>query len=71
MEMVVMSPPGADPLQPRAIGAGLAAQRAFDRRVDEDARDLGTARDGFKESPVLRAPHRRVDVIATGRDDIR
>src|SRR5439155_18513808 len=70
MKMVIMSPPGANALQPGALGSGLAAQRALDGGVDEDTFDLGPAREGFEQAAVLRPPHRRVDVSAIRRHDI-
>src|SRR4029077_16695908 len=57
VDMVVVSPPWADALQPSAIGAGLAAQRALDGGIDEDAFHLGPARNSFEQAAVLPTPH--------------
>src|SRR4051794_30475987 len=41
VEMIIVPPPGAHLVQEGAIISGLAAQRLLDRRIDEDALDLG------------------------------
>ena len=49
--------------QPGAVGAGLAAERLLDRRIDEDARHLGLlAARGFRSAMCCRRPDERVDV---------
>ena len=40
VEMIVVAVPRAHLVEPRAIWAGLFAERLLDRRVDEDPRDF-------------------------------
>ena len=70
MEMVVVAPPWPDLGQPVPVGTGLAAQRALDRRVDENSCDPRLARKRLEHAPMLRRPGPLIDIIAIRRDDI-
>src|SRR5262249_14961699 len=71
MEMIIVAPPRPDLCEPTAVRPGLAAQRAFDRGVDEDALDGWLARDGFEQTAMLRRPRHRIDVHSVSANDIR
>ena len=62
VEMVVVPPPRPDLFEPRAVGAGLAAQRHLDRRVDEDALHLGVRGGRLDHVEMAGRPQFRVDV---------
>src|SRR5579884_2703112 len=66
VEMVVVTPPRPHLAQPVALAPGLAAQRALDRRVDEEPRRAGQSRSGLDQLAVRRTPERRIDVVAIG-----
>ena len=60
VEMVVVAPIGTHLVHPRFALVRLA-QRLLDRRVDEDALDLGLLRRGLDDPRLTSAPMRGVD----------
>lgn len=66
MEMIIVAPDRPNLLQPALVGPGLAAERDLQRRVDEDALDLGLGRDGADQAGMGRGPVARIDVAPIG-----
>src|SRR3974390_2021995 len=59
VEMVVVAVPGPHLGEPCAVGAGVAAQRLLDRRVDEDALDVRTLGRRLDDGGMRRRPDSR------------
>ena len=71
MEVVVVPPPRPDLFEPGAVGTCPAAQRHFDRRVDEDALDLGVRGGRLDHVEMAGRPQFRVDVAPAVGDHHR
>src|SRR5262249_50704533 len=69
VEVIVVAPPRPHLVEPMAVATGVAAQCFLDRRIDEDAGDLGVLRCGLDQVQVRRRPHLRIDIPAIFSDD--
>src|SRR5262245_2773806 len=68
VEVIVVLPIWPYLAQPRAVVAGLAAQRLLDGGIHEDTVDLGLFRRRLDQRRVRRRPDVGIDVLAVGRD---
>src|SRR5690349_24984632 len=62
MEMIVVLPILPHLVEPGAIVTGLAAERLLDRRIDEDALDLGLLGSRLDQRRVRRRPDPGIDI---------
>ncbi len=70
VEVIVVAPHGPDLGHPAPVAGGFPAHRLLDRRIDEDALDLGLLRRRLDQGQMLGGPLRRVDVLSVGADHV-
>jgi hypothetical protein len=69
MEVPIVPEPRLHLGKPRAVLAGVAAQRLLDGGVHEQARHARILRRGFDQHDVRRRPHLWIDILAVLGDD--